>query len=139
MNAIMVVKEEMEFLRKLKVELEATLKTITARIQLLEAKTEPDVDEDYDKDTGITEEVAAADIEAQDRERAEAYKAEMNTITTGELKAKAAEAAHAGCSDAIKARLTELDVKKISELPEHEFTDFHAFLERLIKESRDAR
>ena len=62
----------------------------------------------------------------------------MNTITTGELKVKAAEAVHAGCSDAIKARLTELGVKKISELPEHEFTDFHAFLERLIKESRDA-
>lgn len=138
MNAIMVVKEEMEFLRKMKVELETTLKTVTARIQLLEAKTEPDVDEDYDKDTCITEEVVAADIEAQDRERAEAYKAEMNTITTGELKAKATEAAHAGCSDAIKARLTELGVKKISELPEHEFTDFHAFLESLIKESRDA-
>lgn len=138
MNAIMVVKEEMEFLRKMKVELEATLKTITARIQLLEAKTEPDVDEDYDKDTGITEEVAAADIEVQDRERAETYKAEMNAITTGELKAKAAEAAHAGHGVAIKARLTELGVKKISELPEHEFTDFHAFLESLIKESRDA-
>ncbi len=138
MNAIMVVKEEMEFLRKMKVELEATFKTITARIQLLEAKIEPDVDEDYDKDTGIKEEVAATDIETQDRERAEAYKAEMNTITTGELKVKAAEAVHAGCSDAIKARLTELGVKKISELPEHEFTDFHAFLERLIKESRDA-
>ena len=138
MNAIMVVKEEMEFLRKMKVELEATLKTITARIQLLEAKTEPDVDEDYDKDTGITEEVAAADIEAQDRERAEAYKAEMNAITTGELKAKAAEAAHAGHGVAIKARLTELGVKKISELPEHEFTDFHAFLARLIKESANA-
>lgn len=138
MNAIMVVKEEMEFLRKMKVELEATLKTITARIQLLEAKTEPDVDEDYDKDTGITEEVATADIETQDRERANAYKAELNTITTYELKAKAAEAAHAGHNDAIKARLSELGVRKISELPEHEFTDFHAFLERLIKESRDA-
>lgn len=138
MNAIMVVKEEMEFLRKIKVELEATLKTITARIQLLEAKTEPDVDEDYDKDTGITEEVAAADIEAQDRERAEAYKAEMNTITTGELKAKAAEAAHAGQSEAIKTKLTELGVRKISELPEHEFTGFYAFIKSLIKETADA-
>ena len=63
---------------------------------------------------------------------------EMNTITTGELKAKAAEAAHAGHGDAIKARLSKLGVRKISELPEHEFTDFYAFLESLIKESRDA-
>ena len=104
----------------------------------LEILIEEDVDPDYEKDTAITEEVAAADIEVQDRERAETYKAEMNAITTGELKAKAAEAAHAGHGVAIKARLTELGVKKISELPEHEFTDFHAFLARLIKESRDA-
>ena len=105
----------------------------------LEILIEEDVDPDYEKDTAITEEVAAADIEAQDRERADAYKAEMNTITTGELKAKAADAAHAGHSDAIKARLSELGVRKISELPEHEFTDFFTFLESLIKESRDAR
>ena len=105
----------------------------------LEILIEEDVDPDYEKDTAITEEVAAADIEAQDNERAEAYKAEINIITTDELKTKAAGAAHAGHGDAIKARLTELGVKKISGLPEHEFTDFHAFLESLIKESRDAR
>lgn len=131
MKEIAIIKEAIEKARRLARESEALAVS-------LEILIEEDVDPDYEKDTAITEEVAAADIEAQDRERAEAYKAEMNTITTGELKAKAAEAAHAGCSDAIKARLTELDVKKISELPEHEFTDFHAFLESLIKESRDA-
>ena len=104
----------------------------------LEILIEEDVDPDYEKDTAITEEVAAADIEAQDRERTNAYKTEMNIITIGELKTKAAEAAHAGHGDAIKARLSELGVRKISELPEHEFTDFYAFLENLIKESRDA-
>lgn len=82
-------------------------------------------------------EVATADIEAHDRERANAYKAEMNTITTDELKAKAAEAAHAGHGVAVKARLTEFGVRKISELPEHEFTDLYTFLENLIKESED--
>lgn len=131
MKEIAIIKEAIEKARRLARESEALAVS-------LEILIEEDVDPDYEKDTAITEEVAAADIEAQDRERAEAYKAEMNTITIGELKAKAAEAAHAGCSDAIKARLTELDVKKISELPEHEFTDFHAFLESLIKESRDA-
>lgn len=104
----------------------------------LEILIEEDVDPDYEKDTAITEETATADIEAQDRERANAYKAELNTITTDELKAKAAEAAHAGHGDAIKAKLTELGVRKISELPEHEFTDFYAFLENLIKETADA-
>ena len=131
MKEIAIIKEAIEKARRLARESEALAVS-------LEILIEEDVDPDYEKDTAITEEVAAADIEAQDRERAEAYKAEMNTITTGELKAKAAEAAHAGCSDAIKARLSELGVRKISELPEHEFTDFHAFLERLIKESRDA-
>ena len=131
MKEIAIIKEAIEKARRLARESEALAVS-------LEILIEEDVDPDYEKDTAITEEVAAADIEAQDRERAEAYKAEMNTITIGELKAKAAEAAHAGCSDAIKARLTELEVKKISELPEHEFTDFHAFLESLIKESRDA-
>ena len=110
----------------------------TSTADTLENLIEEDVDPDYEKDTAITEEMAAADIEAQDRERAEAYKVEMNIITTDELKAKAAEAVHAGHSDAIKARLSELGVRKISELPEHEFTDFHAFLERLIKEPADA-
>ena len=138
MNEITRTKEEIEFLKKIRQKLEETQIAITARIQLLEARIEPDVDPDYEKDTAITEEVAAADIEAQDRERAEAYKAEMNIITTDELKTKAAEAAHAGHSDAIKARLTELGVRKISELPEHEFSDFFAFLESLIKESEDA-
>lgn len=104
----------------------------------LEILIEEDVDPDYEKDTAITEETATADIEAQDRERANAYKAELNTITTDELKAKAAEAAHAGHGDAIKAKLTELGVRKISELPEHEFTDFYAFLENIIKETADA-
>lgn len=104
----------------------------------IEILIEEDVDPDYEKDTAITEETATADIEAQDRERANAYKAELNTITTDELKAKAAEAAHAGHGDAIKAKLTELGVRKISELPEHEFTDFYAFLENLIKETADA-
>ena len=131
MKEIAIIKEAIEKARRLARESEALAVS-------LEILIEEDGDPDYEKDTAITEEVAAADIEAQDRERAEAYKAEMNTITIGELKAKAAEAAHAGCSDAIKARLTELEVKKISELPEHEFTDFHAFLESLIKESRDA-
>lgn len=131
MKEIAIIKGAIEKSRRLAKESEALAVS-------LEILIEEDVDPDYEKDTAITEKVAAADIEAQDRERAEAYKAEMNTITIGELKAKAAEAAHAGCSDAIKARLTELDVKKISELPEHEFTDFHAFLESLIKESRDA-
>ena len=104
----------------------------------LEILIEEDVDPDYEKDTAITEEVAAADIEAQDRERTDAYKAEMNTITTGELKAKAAEDAHAGHGDTIKERLTEIGVRKISELPEHKFTDFYTFLESLTKESRNA-
>lgn len=138
MNEIMRTKEDIEFLNKIKQELENTHKSIIARIQLLEAKIESDKDPDYERDTIITEETAADDIEAQDRERVNAYKAEMNTITTDELKAKAAEAAHAGCGDAIKARLTELGVRKISELPEHEFTDFYAFLESLFKESADA-
>ena len=110
----------------------------TSTADTLEILIEEDVDPDYEKDTVITEETASADIEAQDRERANAYKVEMNTITTDELKAKAAEAAHAGYGDAIKAKLTEIGVRKISELPEHEFADFHAFLESLIKESADA-
>ena len=131
MKEIAIIKEAIEKARRLAKESEA----LAASLEIL---IEEDVDPDYEKDTAITEEVAAADIEAQDRERANAYKAELNTITTGELKAKAAEAAHAGHGDAIKARLSELGVRKISELPEHEFTDFHAFLERLIKESRDA-
>ena len=132
MKEIVIIKEAIEKARRLARESEALAVS-------LEILIEEDVDPDYEKDTAITEEMAAADIEAQDRERANAYKAELNTITTDELKAKAAEAAHAGHSDAIKARLSELGVRKISELPEHEFTDFHAFLERLIKESRDAR
>ena len=130
MNKKTDIKKAIEALRKIAVE-------STSTADSLEILIEEDVDPDYEKDTAITEEVATADIEAQDRERANAYKAELNTITTDELKAKAAEAAHAGHSDAIKARLSELGVRKISELPEHEFTDFHAFLERLIKESRD--
>lgn len=130
MKEIAIIKEAIEKARRLARESEALAVS-------LEILIEEDVDPAYEKDTAITEEVAAADIEAQDRERAEAYKAEMNTITTGELKAKAAEAAHAGHSDAIKARLSKLGVRKISELPEHEFTDFYAFLESLIKESRD--
>ena len=125
------IKKAIEALRKIAAESASTADS-------LEVLIEEDVDPDFEKDTAITEEVATADIEAQDRERANAYKAEMNSITTDELKAKAAEAAHAGHGDAIKARLTELGVRKISELPEHEFTDFYAFLESLIKESRDA-
>lgn len=132
MKEIAIIKEAIEKSRRLARESEALAVS-------LEILIEEDVDPDYEKDTAITEEVAAADIEAQDRERAEAYKAKMNTITTDELKAKAAEAAHAGHGDAIKARLSELGVRKISELPEHEFTDFYAFLDSLIKESRDAR
>ena len=128
MKEIAIIKEAIEKARRLARESEALAVS-------LEILIEEDVDPDYEKDTAITEEVAVADIEAQDRERADAYKAEMNTITTGELKAKAAEAAHAGHGDAIKARLTELGVRKISELPDHEFTDFHAFLDGLIKES----
>ena len=103
----------------------------TSAADSLEILIEEDVDPDYEKDTTITEETAAADIEAQDRERSNAYKAEMNTITIGELIAKAAEVAHASQVDAIKVRLTELCVRKISELPEHEFTDFYAFLDGL--------
>ena len=106
----------------------------TSTADTLEILIEEDVDPDYEKDTAITEEAAAADIEAQDRERANAYKAETTTITIDELKAKAAEAAHAGHGDAIKTRLTELGVRKISELPEHDFSDFFAFLESLVKE-----
>lgn len=132
MKEIVIIKEAIEKARRIARESEA----LAASLEIL---IEEDVDPDYEKDTAITEEVAAADIEAQDRERAEAYKAKMNTITTDELKAKAAEAAHAGHGDAIKARLSELGVRKISELPEHEFTDFYAFLDSLIKESRDAR
>ena len=131
MKEFVIIKEAIEKARRLARESEALAVS-------LETLIEEDVDPDYEKDTAITEEVAAADIEAQDRNRAEAYKAEINTITTDELKAKAAEAAHAGHSDAIKARLTELGVKKISELPEHEFSDFHAFLESLTKEPGDA-
>ena len=131
MKEIVIIKEAIEKARRLAKESEALAVS-------LEILIEEDVDPDYEKDTAITEEVAAADIEAQDRERAKAYKAEMNIITTDELKTKAAEAAHAGHSDAIKARLTELGVRKISELPEHEFSDFFAFLESLIKESEDA-
>ena len=131
MKEIAIIKEAIEKARSLARESEALAVS-------LEILIEEDVDPDYEKDTAITEEVAAADIEAQDRERAEAYKAKMNTITIDELKAKAAKAAHAGHGDAIKAKLTELGVRKISELPEHEFTDFHAFLESLIKESADA-
>ena len=131
MKEIAIIKEAIEKARRLAKESEA----LAASLEIL---IEEDVDPDYEKDTAITEEVAAADIEAQDRERADAYKAEMNTITTDELKAKAAEAAHAGYGDAIKARLSKLGVRKISELPEHEFTDFYAFLESLIKESRNA-
>lgn len=138
MNEITRTKEEIEFLEKIKQKLEEAHRTTIARIQLLATRMEPDVDSDYEKDTAITEEVAAADMEAQDRARANAYKAEMNTITTDELKAKAAEAAHAGHGDAIKGRLVELGVRKISELPEHEFTGVYAFLEGLIKETADA-
>lgn len=130
MKEITIIKEAIEKARRLAKESEA----LAASLEIL---IEEDVDPDYEKDTAITEEVAAADIENQDRERAEGYKAEMNTITTDELKAKAAEAAHAGHGDAIKARLSELGVRKISELLEHEFTGFYAFLENLIKESRD--
>lgn len=131
MKEIAIIKEAIEKARSLARESEALAVS-------LEILIEEDVDPDYEKDTAITEEVAVADIEAQDKERADAYKAEMNNITTDELKAKAAEAAHAGHSDAIKARLSELGVRKISELPEHEFSDFFTFLESLIKESRDA-
>ena len=131
MKEITIIKEAIEKARRLARESEALAVS-------LEILIDEGVDPDYEKDTAITEEVAAADIEAQDRERANAYKAEMNSITTDELKAKAAEAAHEGHSEAIKARLTELGVRKISELPEHEFSDFHAFLESLTKESRDA-
>ena len=132
MNKKTDIKKAIEALRRIAVE-------STSTADSLEIIIGEDVDPDYEKDTAITEEVAAADIEAQDRERANTYKAEKNSITTDELKAKAAEAAHAGHGDAIKAKLTELRVRRISELPEHEFTDFHAFLESLIKESRDAR
>ena len=131
MKEFVIIKEAIEKARRLAKESEALAVS-------LEILIEEDVDPDYEKDTAITEEVAAADIEAQDRERADAYKAEMNIITTDELKTKAAEAAHAGHGDAIKERLTELKIRRISELPEHEFTDFHAFLESLIKEPRDA-
>ena len=131
MKEIAIIKEAIEKSRRLARESEALAVS-------LEILIDEDVDPDYEKDTAITEEVVAADIEAQDRERANAYKVETTTITIDELKAKAAEAAHAGCSDAIKARLSELGVRKISELPEHEFTDFYAFLESLIKESKDA-
>ena len=131
MKEVVIIKEAIEKARRLAKESEALAVS-------LEILIEEDVDLDYEKDTAITEEVVAADIEVQDRERAEAYKAEMNTITTDELKAKAVKAAHAGHGDAIKAKLSELGVRKISELPEHEFTDFYAFLESLIKESRDA-
>ena len=131
MKEIAIIKEAIEKARRLARESEALAVS-------LEILIDEDVDPDYEKDTAITEEVVAADIEAQDRERANAYKVETTTITIDELKAKAAEAAHAGCSDAIKARLSELGVRKISELPEHEFTDFYAFLESLIKESKDA-
>ena len=131
MKEIAIIKEAIEKARRLAKESEA----LAVSLEIIIGE---DVDSDYEKDTAITEDVVATDIEAQDRERANAYKAEMNIITTDELKAKAAEAAHAGHSDAIKARLSELGVRKISELPEHEFTDFHAFLDSLIKESRDA-
>ncbi len=131
MKEVVIIKEAIEKARRLAKESEA----LAASLEIL---IEEDVDPDYEKDTAITEEVAAADIENQDRERANAYKAEMNTITTDELKAKAAEAAHAGYGDVIKAKLTELGVRKISELPEHEFSDFHVFLKSLIKESADA-
>ena len=122
MNKKTDIKKAIETLRRIAAE-------STSTADSLEILIEEDVDPDYEKDTAITEEVAAADIETQDRERANAYKAELNTITTDELN---------GHSDAIKARLSELGVRKISELPEHEFTDFHAFLERLIKEPADA-
>lgn len=131
MKEIAIIKEAIEKARRLAMESEALAVS-------LEILFEEDIDPDYEKDTVITEEVAAADIETQDRKRANAYKAEMNTITTDELKAKAAEAAHAGHGEAIKARLTELGVRKVSELPEHEFSDFYAFLESLIKEPADA-
>ena len=131
MNRKIDIRKAIETLRRIAAE-------STSTADSLEILIEEDVDPDYEKDTAITEEVAAADIEAQDRERANTYKAEMNNITTDELKAKAAEAAHAGHGDTIKARLTGLGVRKISELPEHEFTAFLAFLESLIKESVDA-
>lgn len=131
MKEIAIIKEAIEKARRLARESEA----LAASLEIL---IEEDVDPDYEKDTAITEEVAAVDIKAQVRDRINAYKAEMNTITTDELKAKAAEAAHAGHGDTIKARLTEFGVRKISELPEHEFTDFYAFLENLIKEAADA-
>ena len=131
MKEIAIIKEAIEKARRLARESEALAVS-------LEILIDEDVDPDYEKDTAITEEVAAADIEAQDRERANAYKAETTTITISELKAKAAEAAHAGHGDAIKARLSELGVRKISELPENEFTDFYAFFESLIKESGNA-
>ena len=127
MKEIVIIKEAIEKARRLAKESEALAVS-------LEILIEEDVDSDYEKDTAITEEAAAADIEAQDRERANAYKAETTTITIDELKAKAAEAAHAGHGDAIKTRLTELGVRKISELPEHDFSDFFAFLESLVKE-----
>ena len=131
MKEIAIIKEAIEKARRLARESEALAVS-------LEILIEEDVDPDYEKDTAITEETAAADIEAQDRKRANAYKVETTTITIDELKAKAAEAAHAGHGDTIKARLTELGARKISELPEHEFTDFFAFLESLIKESANA-
>ena len=130
MNKKTDIRKAIETLRRIAAE-------STSIADCLENLIEEDVDPDYEKDTAITQEVATADIEAQDRERANAYKAEMNTITTDELKAKAAEAAHAGHGVAVKARLTEFGVRKISELPEHEFTYFYTFLENLIKESED--
>ena len=130
MKEITIIKETIEKARRLAMESEA----LAVSLEILIGE---DVDPDYEKNITITDETAAADIEAQDRERADAYKAEINSITTDELKAKAAEAAHAGHGNAIKVKLTELGVRKISELPEHEFTDFYAFLESLIKESRD--
>ena len=131
MKEIVIIKEAIEKARRLARESKALATS-------LEVLIENDVDPDYEKDTAITDETASADIEAQDRERTNAYKVEMNTITTDELKAKAAEAAHAGHGVAVKAKLTELGVKKISELPEHMFSDFYVFLENLIKESEDA-
>ena len=131
MKEIVIIKEAIEKARRLARESKALATS-------LEVLIENDVDQDYEKDTAITDETASADIETQDRERTNAYKVEMNTITTDELKAKAAEAAHAGHGVAVKAKLTELGVKKISELPEHMFSDFYVFLENLIKESEDA-
>lgn len=128
MNRKIDIKNAIEALRRIEAEAAAVAGS-------LENLIEDDVDPDYEKDTALPKEVTDADIEAQDRERANFYKLEMNTISTDELKVKAAEAAHAGYGAAIKTRLTELNVRKISELPEHEFSDFYAFLESLFKES----